>query len=574
MEMRNIPRLALLIMVLLLILPTNIVGASEARYPADILFQGGRIYTMDAARSWADSIAVAGGRIVYVGSAAEAQRFCGPRTRIVDLQGKMVLPGFHDSHCHPVIGGVESGQCSLFGLATKEEVFSTIKSYAAAHMEKKWILGSGWATPIFPGGAPTCRSLDGIIPDRPALLSTADGHSAWVNSMALKIASISRMTPDPPGGHIERDIETGEPSGTLREAAIRLVALHVPPISKVERIEGLRKAQKMANSLGIIAVQEATASDEILEAYRSLDLSNELTMRVAASLKVDPQRGESQIEELVSKRARYGTRHLKARGAKLYVDGVLETHTAALLSPYLDRHGECGSLLIDPQSLCRITGALDEKGFQVHIHAIGDRAVRVSLDAFQAALKAGNNRDGRHHIAHLELIDAGDSARFRELSVIANVQPLWAFPDSYILEMTEPILGPERSRRLYPIGSLARSGAILVAGSDWPVSSMNPLEAIQVAVTRQAPVEPRRSPWIPEERLTLQEILAAYTINGAYLCHEERETGSLEEGKAADLVILDKNLFAIDPHELHTTKVLLTLLEGKVVYCDESFTMP
>jgi predicted amidohydrolase YtcJ len=563
------PAIVLIVLALVFFVETGFCRAGHES--AEILLRCGRIYTMDAARTWADSIACAGGRIIYVGSAAGAQRFCGPDTKIVDLEGKMVLPGFNDSHCHPVVGGVESGQCSLFAIATREEIYEAIRAYAGAHPEKKWISGSGWATPLFPGGSPTCDELDRIIADRPALLSSADGHSAWVNTRALKAASIDRRTPDPPGGHIERDAKTGEPSGTLRESAIGLVASYLPAVSKKERLLGLIKAQGMANSLGITAVQEANASDAILDAYREMDLRHELTLRVMASLRVDPARGEAQLEALVSKRARYEGDRLKARAAKLYIDGVMETHTAALLSPYLDRHGDRGRLLIEPEPLCRLVLALHKEGFQVHVHAIGDRAVRVTLDAFEAARSTGAHLDARHHIAHLELIDPLDIPRFRDLSVIANVQPLWAFPDTYITDMTEPILGRERSRWLYPMGSLARSGALLVAGSDWPVSSMNPLEAIQVAVTRQALQEPRLSPWIPEERLSLQDILAAYTIHGAYLSHEEHERGSLEEGKAADLVVIDRNLFAIKPEDIHKAKVLLTIVGGHVVYRDPSF---
>jgi predicted amidohydrolase YtcJ len=424
--------------------------------------------------------------------------------------------------------------------------------------------------PIFPGANPDKVDLDKLIPDRPAFLSAADGHSAWVNSRALKIGGVTAQTPDPEDGRIERKPGTREPSGTLREAAQRLVSRHIPEPGPGEYLDGLRRGLALANRAGITSIIEANASDEILEAYRELDRAGELTVRVLASIHVDPKKGTGQVPELIRKRETFVGPHLESTAVKIFVDGVIESHTAALLEPYLDRHGDRGRPLLGQAEFDRLAEALEKAGFQIHVHAIGDRAVRMALDAFAAARKANGDLDLRHHIAHLELIDPADVPRFKELGVAANFQALWAYPDLYITQLTEPILGPERSRRLYPIGSVFRSGAMIVGGSDWSVSSLNPLEAIQVAVTRRSPEDKAGAPWLPDECIDLRTALAAYTVNGAYLCRREAEAGSIEPGKTADLLVLDRNLLAISRFDIHSARVLLTLLEGRAVYQDPS----
>jgi predicted amidohydrolase YtcJ len=427
--------------------------------------------------------------------------------------------------------------------------------------------------PVFPGGAPRRQLLDRLVPDRPAFLSSADGHTAWVNSRALRIAGIDRKTPDPPGGRIDRDA-SGAPSGTLREDAIHMVSRHVPLETAEERLVGLRKALALAARFGITSLQEASAGEEELVTYAELEGQGQLTARITASLRVDPGKGEAQVEDFKRLRAKYRGPLLRVASAKIFADGVMESHAAALLAPYLDRPDDRGKLLLEPDLFNRLVTCLEREGFQVHVHAIGDRAVRTALDAFEDARKRNGPLDARHHVAHLELVDPADIPRFRKLGVAANFQPLWAWRDDYIIDLTEPFLGPERSGRLYPIGSILRSDAIVVAGSDWDVTSMNPLEAIEVAVTRRAPGEMKKPPWIPGERADLHSILAAYTRNGAYLAHAEGETGSLEAGKAADMVVLDRDLFEVPPQEIHRARVLLTLLGGRVVFRDQSFAWP
>lgn len=553
---------------------------------ADLVLRNGAIYTTDAARSWAPALAISGGAIVYIGDDTGAGKWIGPQTRVIDLQGKMALPGFHDSHVHPISGGIELGQCNLHGSTSAAEIFQKIRDYAAANPDMQWIVGGGWDLPIFPHANPHKQQLDKLVPDRPAYFVAADGHSAWVNSRALEMAGIDKDTPDPAAGRIERDAKTGEPTGTLRESATDLVSKHLPPVSTEDYLEGARRALHMANRYGITALYEACSPDPILvqsvsseerkndpflEAYAELDRRGELTARVRAAIYVDPARGEAQINELIEKRQKYQGRNLRAEAVKIFADGVIEANTAALLEPYLDKPGDRGKANLEPELFNPLVARLDREGFQVHVHAIGDRAIRYALDAFENARRMNGERDSRHLIAHLELIDPQDIPRFRQLGVIACFQPLWAYADEYITQLTEPKLGPRRSRWLYPIASVAKTGAVLAAGSDWSVSSMNPLAAMQVAITRHGLEAGNGRPWIAEERVDVQTMLEAYTMAGAYANFQEKVTGALEVGKAADLIVLDRNLFECAPQDIHRATVLLTLLDGKEVFRHDNF---
>jgi predicted amidohydrolase YtcJ len=564
---------ALLAMVFLVsVLPVALARKATA-LAADLVLRNGAIYTIDASRSWAEAVAIRAGRIVYVGSDRGARSWIGPRTQVIDLQGKMLLPSFHDSHVHPVSSGIELGECLLGELATVEQILEAVRRYAEQNPQKPWIRGTGWQLPLFADANPHKSLLDKIVPDRPVYLAAADGHSVWVNSRALEVAKITKATPDPKTGRIERDPATGEPTGTLREAAIDLVASHLPDYTAEDYLTGLRRALEMANRFGITSLQDADVNERRLEAYAELDRRGQLTARVVAALYVEPSQGESQIPRLSALRRKYQGRRLRATATKIFADGVIEARTAALLEPYLGANGDRGKAKLEPEVFKPLVAALDREGFQVHIHAIGDRAIRNALDAFEFARAKNGGRDSRHHIAHLELFDPQDIPRFRRLGVIANFQPLWAFADPYIVKLTIPALGPERSRWLYPIRSLIETGAVIACGSDWSVSSMNPLDAIQVAITRRGLDEEQGPAWIPEETVDLAQMLAGYTINGAYVNFEETETGSIEKGKAADLIVLDRNLFEIPAREIHTAKVLLTLLEGKAIYRDPSFAL-
>jgi predicted amidohydrolase YtcJ len=533
---------------------------------ADLVLRHGAVYTMDAQRSWAEAVAVRGGRIVYVGSDGGIQAFIGPGTEVVDLAGRMVLPGFHDSHAHPISGGESLAECDLSDSTTMLGIAAMIHSCAVSHPDRPWVRGRGWPLPVFPGANPHKELLDSLVPDRPAYMRAADGHSAWANSRALALAGITRETPDPPDGRIERDPRTGEPSGTLREGATDLISRLLPDRTEAERRAALRLSLRLANRYGITSVYDASVDTTDLLTYQAMIVEDSLTARVVAALEVHPTAGPAQVANLERLRERFKSARLRPVAAKIFADGVLESGTAALLEPYLGRPADRGHADYSPDSLKAIAIALDRAGFQIHVHAIGDRAIRMTLDALEAVRAANGPRDARPIMAHIELIEPQDIPRFRQLGVIADFQPLWAYADDYITRLTEPQLGPARSRWLYPIGSLARNGAVIAGGSDWPVSSLNPLDAIQVAITRRSPQAGAGPAWIPEEVVDLPTILAAYTINGAYAFGQETETGSLEAGKAADLIVLDRNLFEIPAEQIHGVRVVRTMLEGKTVW--------
>ncbi len=538
--------------------------------PADQVLQHGVVYPFATDSVTAEAVALRRGLIVYVGSDAGAKRFIGAATEVQDLGGRAVLPGLHDTHLHPE-SGVGLTECTLDDLVSASAILDSVRRYAVAHPDLPWIRGRGWQLPAFPSANPRKEWLDSIIPDRPVYLTAADGHSSWVNSKALELAGVTRSTPDPVNGRVERDPRTGEPSGTLRETASGLVSRYLPPRTQAEIRAGLKRTMQMANRFGLTALHDGNSGPRLLEAYAALDSAGELTTRVVGALSVDPRGGVAQMDSLRAWRGRYaGTRYFAPRAAKIFVDGVIEAKTAALLAPY-EGGTDRGEPRLTPAEMDTLVAALDEAGFQVHVHAIGDRAIRMALDALAFARLHNGPRDARPIITHLELIDSTDIPRFAALGVIPSFQPLWAWADSYIRDLTEPVLGPVRSRWLYPIGSVARSGAALAAGSDWSVSTMNPFEAIQVAVTRRGPDAAAGPAWIPEELVDLPTMLRAYTIGGAYASGEEASNGTLEVGKAADLIVLDRDIHRIPLTDIHLVKVLLTLLDGRAVYRDSTF---
>jgi predicted amidohydrolase YtcJ len=534
--------------------------------PADLVLRGADVYTMDAARSWASAVAVRNGRIVYVGNDSLPPDLIGQHTEVVDLRGRMVLPGFQDGHVHPISSGIDLGECTLDDLTTAQALTDSIRSCAQSQSDRAWVRGGGWQLPVFKDANPSKQLLDQAVPDRPAILYAADGHSAWVNSKALQLAGITEKTLDPPNGRIERDPRTREPSGTLREDAITLVGRTVPPRTGQELAAGLARAQKLANEFGITTIFSAATDEADLRAYSDAEKKGALTLRVVAAIHLGDPLQDSMLPKLRELRARFAGPLLRPTAVKLFADGVIESRTAALLAPYLDRGGDSGTPVYDPAALKDLAVALDREGVQIHVHAIGDRAIRMTLDAFAYVRTRNGAHDARHSITHLQLIDPDDVPRFRDLGVIANFQALWANGDEYLTRLTEPALGRLRSRWLYPIASVVRSGAVVSGGSDWSVSSLNPLDAIETGITHRPPGDTTQLPWNPIERVDLPTMLAMYTINAAYANHLERETGSIEVGKLADLIVLERNLFETAPEEIHSVRVLRTLLEGKTVF--------
>ncbi|MBA2381908.1 MAG: amidohydrolase [Chloroflexi bacterium] len=543
---------------------------TNTRDPADLVFRGGHVHTVDPTRPRAEAVAVRGERIVAVGSVAEIDELVGPGTRVVDLAGRLLLPGFQDAHIHPISAGVDRLQCDLRQARGRDGVLATIRSFVAAHPDDPWIIGSGWYMADFANGTPRREDLDGIVSDRPAIFPNRDGHSTWVNTKALELAGIDRDAPDPTDGRIERDPD-GTPTGTLHEGAAAAAERLMPVTTREQMADGLRLAQSYLHSLGITAWQDAIARPEDQAVYRAAAEAGWLTARIELAMWWDRERGDDQVDELIERSRTGSVGRVRANSVKLMQDGVLETFTGAMIEPYLGPDGRPtenrGISFIDPERLPGWVTRLDAAGLQPHFHAIGDRAVRECLDAVAAARVANGHTDTRPHIAHIQVIHPDDVARFAELHVVANAQPYWACHEAQMDELTIPFLGPERSTWQYPFRSLLSAGARLAMGSDWSVSTPDPLLEMEVAVTRVAD-ESRglRRPFLPDQALTLAEAIRAFTAGSAYVNHLDFETGSIEAGKLADLAVIDRDLFALDAGPIGDGKVLATFVGGVAVF--------
>jgi predicted amidohydrolase YtcJ len=564
----------------------NLADAGTRARSAELVLVSGKIRTPAHPSGFAQAAAIGGGVILALGRDDEIRDFIGPFTRVVNLRGRLALPAFGDAHVHPIQGGLESLRCNLLGLRTRRECLDAIAAYSQALPRSAWVLGGGWSMSSFPGGRPTAADLDEVTGGRPAFLPNRDHHTAWVNTAALSIAGITERTSDPADGRIERD-HAGFPSGALHDGAMRLVADYAPPPGQAELTAALLAAQAHLHSLGITSIQDACVGDaseigipDTFDTYRRAATDRILTCRVTGALWWDRFRGIGQIDTLQARRdAADGGGYFRATSVKLMLDGVCETFTAAMGAPYLDGHGHptsrAGNLFIEPAELAEATSQLADLGFQMHFHAIGDHAVSTALDML-AKLPDGQRVSGRHHIAHLQFISPPDLERFAKLGVIANFQPLWACKDEQNDQLTVPFVGPERAAWQYRIGSALRLGTRIAFGSDWPVSSADPLQEMHVAVNRMLSVrlgEPgsveTTLPLLPAEAIAVDAAVDAFTRGVAYVNHEEDTAGTLETGKLADVVVLTQDIYAVPRTTIGNTSVALTVASGQVVYGDE-----
>jgi predicted amidohydrolase YtcJ len=518
---------------------------------------------------------VSNGIITYVGPLDGA----GPlgNAEPVDLRGGTLFPGFIDAHVHPVFAGDQLAHCDLTSVRTATEYVAIIAAYAAAHPEAEWITGGGWSMEAFPGGVPTKDLLDAVVSDRPVFLPNRDGHGAWVNSRALELAGITAATPDPADGRIERDA-AGEPAGMLQEGAADLVSRLLPATTADDWYAGLLTAQDYLLSLGVTGWQDAIVGSspgmpDPVDAYLRGASEGTLIANVVGALWWDRDRGMDQLPELLDRRRESQAGRFRATTVKIMLDGVAENHTAAMLEPYLDGHGcsteHSGLDFVDPKELPRFVTALDREGFQVHFHALGDRAVRNALDAIEAARTANGNSGLRHHLAHLQVVHPDDIPRFARLSATANIQPLWATHEPQMDELTIPFLGDRRSSWQYPFGSLLAAGAALCAGSDWSVSSPDPLLGAHVAVNRSLPPESgagAADPFLPEQALSPEAIFAAYTSGSAGINGLADVTGSVRPGLDADFAIVEADLATGAAAEICRATVVQTWVRGELRY--------
>lgn len=539
---------------------------------AELLLTNARVYGDGAWRPGVDSIAVRDGVVVGLGMHAELVGLV-PSAEVVDLDGAWVLPGFQDAHVHPVQAGLEMNACNLADGHELSDYVDTIAAYALANPEAEWIVGGGWSMDVFPGGVPTAAVLDRIVSDRPVFLPNRDHHSAWVNTVALQRAGITANTPDPADGRIERD-DRGEATGTLHEGAMELVRRLVPPPTGDEIAAALQTAQAYLHSLGITGWQDALVGEglgmpDTLDTYLAAQRGGSLTAEVVGALWWDRSRGEDQVAELVERRARAAAAGFDAGSIKIMQDGVCETFTAAVVEPYLDRHGHPtdnhGLSFIEAEDLARYVQLLDAEDFQVHIHALGDRAVRDSLDAIEHAIEVNGRRGNRHQLAHVQIVRPEDVPRFAELEVTANAQPLWACLDDQMSDLTLPFLSATARAQQYVFRSLVDSGSRLAFGSDWPVSSPNPLLGIHVAVNRVA-LDADTEPLLQGQQLTIVEAIDAYTRGSAFVNRREKRSGTIEIGMAADLAVIDADILAINSEVIGEVRVTRTYAHGRVVH--------
>jgi len=543
---------------------------------ADLAFVGGPVHTVDAARTRATAVAVSGDRVVAVGH-REVHELIGPGTEVVDLAGRLLLPGFTDAHVHPVWGGLDLLRCDLSPYVERAACLERIAQFAAEHPDDEWVLGGGWSMSGFPGGTPLAADLDAVVPDRPAYFPNRDGHGAWANSRALERAGITRATPDPPDGRIER-LPDGSPAGTLHEGAMGLVGRLLPAESPARLVEALLTGQQYLHSYGVTGWQDAIVgttygdAGDPVPAYLTAAADGRLTGRVVGAIWWDRTRGTEQVPDILAVRERSAAGRFAATSVKIMQDGVAENFTASMTTPYLDGHGHptdnSGISFVPPEVLAEAAPALDAAGFQLHFHAIGDLAVRQALDAVEAAVAANGRSDGRHHVAHLQVVHPEDVHRFRELGVAVNMQALWAAYEPQMVELTLPFLGSPRSAWQYPWGDLQRAGATLAAGSDWSVSTPDPWQAIHVAVNRRAhplAAEGEYEAFFPEQAIGLDSAVAAYTAGSAWLNHQD-DAGTVRVGALADLVVVDRDPFAGPVEEIGSTRTLQTFVGGQRVY--------
>ena len=536
--------------------------------PADIIIQHAKVFTADEKHPWAQSVAILKGKIVAVGTDDEVARRRGIGTKMIDAGGKVVLPGFTDCHIHFLSGGLGLQRVDLQGAKNLDDILARLQKYADAHPDSPWILGRGWNYAMFaPETLPNKKPLDKLFPAWPVFLRGYDGHTSWANSKALALAGITKDTPNPPNGEIVRDSASGEPTGALKESASALVEQVVPKPDHVAKLNAYRAGMRFAVQQGITRVHSAGGDFDELATLGELRGEKQLWVRFSiAYLLQPPDLRPEDLQAIEEAHKKFHDDWIDVNTVKFLLDGVIESHTAAMLEPYTDDPPKKGSLFWDPEKYKTAVAELDKHGYQIYTHAIGDYAVRTALDGYEFALQKNKNKDRRNRVEHVETIDPADIPRFAKLNVVASMQPLHSYPDADTLDVWARNIGPERASRAWVWKSIAQAGGEYVFGSDWPVVTLNPWQGIQTAVTRQTSDAQPKDGFVPSQKLSVPQAVQAYTLGAAFAGHREKTEGSIEKGKWADLIIIDRNIFEIDPHTIDKTKVALTIVGGKIVY--------
>ncbi|RIX28443.1 amidohydrolase [Amnibacterium setariae] len=547
-----------------------------------LVVAGARLFTGRALHPSASAVAVRDGRIVAIGGLAEAREAAGPGAEVLDVPGGLVGPGFVDAHVHPAQGGGERLRCDLTDAVGAEDTLARIRAYADAHPDDEWIVGGGWHMADFERGLPRADALERVVPGRKVYLVNADHHGAWVSPAALAAAGIDGDRADPADGHIDRDPD-GAPSGTLQEGAMELLADLLPVPTDAEHVAALDEAQRYLTGFGVTGWQDAiigaySGVRDPTDAYLAAIDAGRLSVLVSGALWLERGIGVADVDRvvagLVAARDRIGDRRgsaggrFRATSVKIMLDGVPESRTAAMKAPYLDADGrptaETGSTHFAPEVLDAVAPALAAAGFQLHIHAIGDRAVADALHAIELANRVADGGRLRHHLAHLQQVDLADVPGMARSGATANLQAFWACRSDQMVDLNLPLVGRERFEQQYAFASMAAAGVPLAMGSDWPVSTPDPWQAIAVAVTR-IEAGSLREPLGPHEALTLEQALTAYTAGSARVAHHD-EAGLLEVGRRADVAVADRDPFLQPAEALHAVRTAATVSAGRVVH--------
>lgn len=561
------------------VLAVLLLSLPAARTPepaADLLLTGGKVWTAEESRPLAEAVAVRGGKVVFVGSDAAAAAWKGPKTLVIAVGGRLVTPGFEDAHLHLMSGARNQERVDLTEETTVAKLQEKIRRFAEANPKSPWVVGRGWVYGSFPGGLPTREQLDAVVSDRPAYMDGYDGHTGWANSRALALAGITKETKDPVNGVIVRDPKTGEPTGALKEAAGGLVEELIPEPDAERHYALLLRALEMLNRNGVTAIQDAGwTKDEVARFLPLLERARKagkLTVRARLNVDVDPADPDTGIAEAVRLRKRFAEGPIVFGGVKGYVDGVIEAHTAAMLAPWSDDPSlGAGTPRWEKAALERAVAAADREGLQVWLHAIGDRGIRMALDAYEAAAKVHGPRDRRHRVEHAEAIAAADAPRFGALGVVASMQPLHANPDQNNADVWSRAVGPERASRGFAWSLVEKAGGRIAFGSDWPVVTPDVFRGLYCAVARKTREGTPSAGWQPQLAVSAESALRHYTIDAAWAGFAEKERGSIAVGKRADLVVLSHDLLHGPPERILQARVLLTLFEGKAVWRDPTF---
>ncbi|HZU28142.1 MAG TPA: amidohydrolase [Bryobacteraceae bacterium] len=534
----------------LLALCAPLFAAAEA----ELILKNGRIWTGDPSDRWAEAIAIRRHRIIAVGNNVDVAALAGSSARVIDLSGRLTVPGFNDAHVHFLNGAMRLLQADLSGACTVAEIQRRLHDFAAAHPRDAWVTGAGWDPACMANHQLLGRTdLDAAIRDRPAFITAADGHMGLANTRALQLAGIAKTTKYDGAGKIGVD-SAGEPSGILREGAQTLVRRLIPGPGHERRLSALEQAVAMATSLGITSIQNAGGDDETMLLFEDLEREHKLNIRVAAALSISPTATPDTVDHLVELRQLYHDNRVRVTGVEFVLDGSVAAHTAALLEPYAGEPGALGRTNWSQDGLNQMFVLCDSGGLQLWTHASGDRAVRMALEGYDYVRRTSDTRENRFRIEHAQLIANADLAKFVRAGVMAVMTPAQADPST--LDQFAKALGPQRIGLAFPWHSLEQAGARLAFSSDWPSSaSMDPIRGIAAAVGRAGP-----------QRVSVETALAAWTSAGAYASFEDRLKGRLKPGMLADIVVLSQNLFNIDPRQIERTKVDMTIFDGQVIY--------